>query len=190
MASNNSTNNYTPSTVPIGCIFPYTAATAPTGYLLCDGSSLLRAGTYAGLFAIIGTTYGYADGSHFTLPDLKGKVITGFNAAETEFDAMGEAGGAKTVTLDATTMPTHTHVQNAHTHTQDAHGHRFRYATTGGSTTDGGNSTGTNWKAAGTWIEDTTATNQNTTPTNQNTGSGNAHANLVPYITLQYIIKY
>ena len=46
----------------------------PTGWLETNGASLLRAGTYAGLFANIGTTWGSADGSHFNIPDLRGTV--------------------------------------------------------------------------------------------------------------------
>jgi len=41
----------------------------PAGWLVCDGTSLLRA-SYPSLFAAIGTTYGAVDGTHFNLPDL------------------------------------------------------------------------------------------------------------------------
>jgi len=54
---------------PIGSIICWTTATPPTGWISADGSSLLRAGTYAALFAVIGTTFGAADGTHFTLPN-------------------------------------------------------------------------------------------------------------------------
>ena len=37
----------------------------------CDGSSLLRT-EYPDLFAVIGVTYGNADGTHFNLPDMRG----------------------------------------------------------------------------------------------------------------------
>ena len=43
--------------IPIGTIITYPLATAPTGYLNCDGSAISRA-TYSGLFNLIGTTYG------------------------------------------------------------------------------------------------------------------------------------
>lgn len=62
--------------MPSGAVVPYAGAAAPTGFLLCDGSSLLRA-TYADLFTAIGTTYGSADGTHFTLPDLRSRVPVG-----------------------------------------------------------------------------------------------------------------
>jgi microcystin-dependent protein len=45
--------------------------------VLCDGSSYARTGTYANLFAVIGTTYGSVDGSHFNVPDLRGIFAKG-----------------------------------------------------------------------------------------------------------------
>lgn len=53
---------------PIGAIIPFGGDTAPTGYLLCDGSAVSRT-TYADLFAVIGTKFGPGDGSTtFNLP--------------------------------------------------------------------------------------------------------------------------
>lgn len=71
------------------------AAAAPTGWLLCQGQSLLRS-QYPSLFAAIGTTYGAADSTRFNLPDLRGRVVMGRDAAQAEFDVLGETGGAKT----------------------------------------------------------------------------------------------
>jgi hypothetical protein len=64
-----------PSAVFIaGEIRMFAMNTCPTGWLEANGASLLQAGTYAGLFANIGTTWGSADGSHFNIPDLRGTV--------------------------------------------------------------------------------------------------------------------
>lgn len=53
---------------PTGTILPFGGNSAPTGFLLCDGSAVSRT-TYATLFAVIGTTYGSGDGSTtFNLP--------------------------------------------------------------------------------------------------------------------------
>lgn len=178
-------------TTPAGTISMFAGSSAPDDWLLCDGSAVSRT-TYATLFGVLSTTYGSGDGSTtFNLPDLKGKVPVGYNSADTNFDALGETGGAATHTLTSAEMPEHTHTQNAHTHTQNAHGHRMRYDNicASGTAIDGGMSTGTQWKAANTWIENSTATNQNTTAVNQNTGGGEAHNNLQPYIVLNYIIK-
>lgn len=53
----------------------------------------------------------------------QGRVPVGVNESETEFNAAEKADGAKTHTLTAAQMPSHTHTQNAHNHTQDAHTH-------------------------------------------------------------------
>jgi microcystin-dependent protein len=69
--------------VPIGVVLPYAGSSAPTGFLLCDGSSLLRAGTYADLFTVIGTTFGAADGTHFNVPDMRSRMPIGAGSAPT-----------------------------------------------------------------------------------------------------------
>lgn len=66
------------SSNPTGTILTFAASTAPLGYLECNGASLLRA-NYPPLFAVIGTTYGSADGSHFTIPDLRGQFVRGWD---------------------------------------------------------------------------------------------------------------
>jgi microcystin-dependent protein len=102
--------------VPTGSINAWSTNTAPTGWQLCDGTAVSRT-TYAALYAVIGTTYGSGDGSTtFNLPDLKGKVIVGRDSAQTEFDILAETGGAKTVTLDTTMIPSHAHTISAYSH--------------------------------------------------------------------------
>lgn len=58
----------------------YTArTTAPSGWLVCDGSAVSRV-TYSRLFAAIGTTFGAGDGStSFNIPDLRNEFIRGAN---------------------------------------------------------------------------------------------------------------
>jgi microcystin-dependent protein len=70
------------------------AAGAPSGWLICDGSSLLRA-SYPRLFAAIGTAHGAVDANSFSLPDLRGRVAVGRDAGQVEFDVLGEKGGSK-----------------------------------------------------------------------------------------------
>ena len=103
-ATNYDTSWSSISLVPTGVVLPYAGATAPSGYLICNGATVSQT-TYAALFAVTGHTYG-ADpgGGNFILPNLKGKVPVGFNAAETEFDTLGETGGSKVPALLA-----HTH---------------------------------------------------------------------------------
>lgn len=105
-----SETNLMPNSVsPVGGVQLWTTNTAPTGWLLCDGTAVNRT-TYAALFAVIGTTYGTGDGSTtFNLPNFKGRIPVGRDAAQTEFDTLNETGGSKTHTLSASEMPSHTH---------------------------------------------------------------------------------
>lgn len=65
------------SGVPAGTILPFAGTSAPTGYMLCDGSAVSRA-TYAVLFGVLSTAYGEGDGSTtFNIPDLRGRFLRG-----------------------------------------------------------------------------------------------------------------
>ena len=62
---------------PVGTIVAFGGTTAPTGWLICDGSAISRT-TYAGLFAVIGTAYGAGDGSTtFNLPNYSDCFLQG-----------------------------------------------------------------------------------------------------------------
>ena len=78
---------------PAGRIEAYAGATAPTGYLLCDGTAVSRT-TYATLFAVTSTTYGIGDGSTtFNVPDLRGRVPVGVGTnASVNARALSETG--------------------------------------------------------------------------------------------------
>lgn len=63
--------------MPPGTKIDFCGATAPDGFLACDGAAVSRT-TYAALFAAIGTTWGAGDGSTtFNLPDLRESVEVG-----------------------------------------------------------------------------------------------------------------
>jgi hypothetical protein len=71
----NNTNN-----IPPGTTITFSGITAPSGYLVCDGSPVSRT-TYAGLFAAVGIIYGAGDGSTtFNLPDYRGYFFRGTNS--------------------------------------------------------------------------------------------------------------
>jgi microcystin-dependent protein len=199
------------SFVPSGAIMQFAGAAAPTGWLLCDGTTKLTA-DYPTLYAAIGYTYG-GSGSSFGLPNIKGKIPVGRDAAQTEFATLGQTGGEKTHILTTAEMPSHTHVQNAHTHVQNSHNHTqdsHTHALNGGivtptpltgstaAATQAGSTYGFNYVlgpaaialgAATATNQAATAVNQNATATNQNAGGDGAHNNLQPYIVLNYIIK-
>ena len=156
-------SNTISNAIPAGVIEMFGGSTAPTGYLLCDGSAVSRT-TYSKLFTAIGTTYGSGDGSTtFNVPNLKGKVAVGKDSADTSFDALGETGGEKTHTLTVTEMPSHRHTYQLPNNSDP------NFMTGGGIY---------NVKVADT-------TSQNTS----STGGGGSHNNLQPYIVLNYIIK-
>jgi microcystin-dependent protein len=103
----------TASGVPTGSMVPYVGATAPTGWLLCDGTPVSRT-TYADLFAVIGTKAGIGDGSTtFALPDMKDRFLGGNLLTATQY-----AQNAGAVTPNAAfSAPAHTHTQGGHGHT-------------------------------------------------------------------------
>ena len=93
----------------VGAIKPWTKATAPAGYLLCDGSAVSRS-TYAELFAVTSTTYGSGDGSTtFNVPQLQGKMPQGFDG--NTYNLAG-TGGANTVTVAVTNNQAATNATN------------------------------------------------------------------------------
>lgn len=72
---NTKINSVLQSLMPTGTVLPYGGSSAPTGFLMCDGSAVSRT-DYADLFDVIGTTYGSGDGSTtFNLPNLSTAVL-------------------------------------------------------------------------------------------------------------------
>jgi microcystin-dependent protein len=95
----------------------WSGASAPTGWLLCDGSAVSRT-TYAALFAVTSTTYGVGDGSTtFNLPDLLGRVPMGAGAGTgLTSRTLGAEVGSESTTLTSAHIPQHAHTIN-HGHT-------------------------------------------------------------------------
>ena len=100
-----SLNTSLPSLVPTGTIQMYGGTAAPTGYLVCDGTTINR-NTYSDLFAIIAENYGNGDGSStFTLPNLQEKFPLGKSSSH----GLGTTGGSFTTTPTGTnSAPTFT----------------------------------------------------------------------------------
>lgn len=92
------------SLVPTGTITAFGGTAAPAGWLLCNGASIPTA-SFSALYAVIGNQYDVSGGQsspgagNFRVPLLIGRVPVGRDAGQTEFDAMGETGGVKNVTL-------------------------------------------------------------------------------------------
>jgi microcystin-dependent protein len=109
---------YVDNVVPAGVVVDYAGASAPSGWVFCDGT--LYDGTnptYARLFAAIGLTYG-GSASNFNVPDYRGRVTVG-KAASGTFLTLGAAGGAETHTLVTGEIPSHVH-DGSHNHTASA----------------------------------------------------------------------
>jgi microcystin-dependent protein len=104
--------------VPPGAILEYGGATAPSGYLLCDGSAVSRV-VYDRLFAAIGTAYGAPNATSFNLPDFRGRFARGRDAgtgrdpdaaSRTESNPGGLAGD-NVGSLQVDQLRLHTHQQ-------------------------------------------------------------------------------
>lgn len=79
--------------------------TAPTGWLICDGSAVSRA-TYADLFAVIGETYGAGDGSTtFNIPDFLNNVPLGKGPSGPGVN-LGDQVGSQFVSIEGMNLPT------------------------------------------------------------------------------------
>jgi len=83
--------------VPVGTINAYAGATAPTGWLLCNGTS--TAG-YAALAALVGAT----------TPDMRGLFPMGKTAADTGSTLLGTGGST---TIATGNLPVHSHANTA-----------------------------------------------------------------------------
>jgi len=94
----------------IGEIVVYAGSTIPDpAWLDCDGTSVLRA-DYPLLFAVIGTTYGSADSSHFNVPDLRGRTMLGVGTGTgLSTYSLADQGGEESHALSASEGPAHTH---------------------------------------------------------------------------------
>ena len=143
-------------------------ATAPTGYLLCNGALVSRT-TYAGLFAVVGTTYGPGDGSTtFNLPNFKDRMPVG---AGNTYSANNTGGSTDAI------IPSHNHAI-----TDPGHSHVIMQRA---------NFTPQEGAATQCWVGTVYGpTSSNTTGISINTtGTSVTNANLPPYIGIHFIIR-
>jgi len=197
--------------VPVGAVNMWVTGTAPSGWLICDGTEKAVA-DYGTLAGVLSTTYGaLTNGSggvgttHFRLPDLRGRVPMG---AGTGRNVAGDANlpstrtlgnkvsDAETVTLTDAQIPGHSH-PNALTGTTTFaaathyHGVNSNFTAsyfignglyyTEGSTVVGNGTTNTG-------ANDNTASVGLSNGTN--TGGGGAHNNVQPSTVINFIIKH
>jgi len=181
--------------IPPGTIVMTGRNTAPSGWLICNGSAVDRT-QYAELFAAISTTFGAGNGTTtFNLPDMRGRVAagvgtgtgggasgTGAPTGGTALAAVSLSGwfGTNDVTLTSAQIPAHTHpiTDPGHTHGQN-----------GG--TGGPQATRLTSDTHDTPTNSADPTDSATTgiTVNNNTGGGGSHTNLQPTVGLNFIIR-
>lgn len=164
---------------PTGALLMWPTATAPTGWLLCDGSSYSTT-TYASLFAVLAYVYG-GSGANFNVPDFRDRMPIG---AGTTYLA-NASGGSTTTTIGLANLPPHDH-----SITDPGHVHSVQYYYVGavnpglpssGETTP---SVSVNTASATTGI-----TKTNTTQGNGSAFSNTAMTTISPYRGVYFIIK-
>jgi microcystin-dependent protein len=184
-----------------GEIKMWCTASAPTGYLMCNGQTVSRS-TYSGLFAVIGTTFGAGDGSTtFTLPNYTNRMPVGAGSAYA-LAATGGSADAIVVSHSHTYSGT-TSTGGAHTHSvsDPGHGHSspLKYAYNAGTSGDPGAEValvGTggvfqvNSNTTGISVNSGGDHNHTYSGTSSTAGSSGTNANLPPYLGIYFIIKY
>jgi microcystin-dependent protein len=122
--------------VPIGAIEDFAGPTAPSGWLVCDGTALSRV-TYKPLFEVIGTTWGAGDGSTtFNLPDFRGRFrLT--KAASGTGSTLAATGGSLDHTHSVPSDGSHQHTVDSHAHTVASDGDHTHTGNTDATTAFG-----------------------------------------------------
>ena len=187
-----------------GEIRMWSGSSAPTGWLLCNGDSQSRT-TYSDLFGIIGVNYGSADGSHFNVPDMRGRVPCGVGpgvgdgsedtssgtapsgTALTE-RSLGEWTGSETIA--EANLPDHTHGPGTLATGNQSQDHTHTY--TDSNLGQGGGAGGSTWNTGGNYTATSATTSQDhthtvTTGASASTGSGTDY--MQPIMCVNFIIK-
>jgi len=104
---------------PPGMIATFAGATAPTGWLLCDGTQYAQT-AYANLFAAIGSAWntGGETTGNFRVPDLRGMFLRGTGSNGVVSGATGPAVGAS---------QTDTYLNHTHNVTDPGHYHQVAF---------------------------------------------------------------
>ena len=93
---------------PTGVINAFGGASAPSGWLLCDGAEYSQS-TYAALYGVLSTSYntGSETAGYFRVPDLRGRVAVG-KGTHSDVDALTKSDGI-TPANAANRSPLHKH---------------------------------------------------------------------------------
>lgn len=159
--------------IPPGGIVEYAGLAAPTGFLLCDGSTVSRT-TYAALFAAIGVAWntGGEAGTVFRLPDMRGRIPVGIGS-HADVNNLGNNDGATI----ANRRPKHTHTVTDPGH---SHGEQSKTGATGNGPFAQGNVT----------PAVTAGLNTLSGVTGVTVGPAGAPTDAPSYVVVSFIIKY
>lgn len=186
------------NSVLTGTIQMWATPSAPSGYLICDGSAISRS-SYSALFGVLGTTFGAGDGTYtFNLPDYRTKMPIGVGSGY----SLASTGGAASVTIGTANLPAHNHgtsgisASSSTTVSISDPGHHHTYSMATGALPQSGSSTPclTSNSTSITSDSKTGITASATTTTTlsgntDNTGSGTALSTISPYLAIYFIVK-
>jgi len=169
---------------PVGSIIMWagmvTSSAIPEHYMLCDGSAVSKS-AYSALFAAIGGLHNTsAISGYFNLPDLRSRFIVGYNNQDTDYNTIAKKGGAKTVTLTTSQIPSHVHSVNDYYYIENS--------SSGSNGISGTESAGTNKFGSGRSDSDNNLLYYKT-HNSAATGGSNSHENRPPYYTLAFLIR-
>jgi len=180
----------------LGTVMGWAPNFAPRGWAFCNGQIMSIAQNSA-LFALLGTTYGGDGQSTFALPNLQSRVIVGAGQGPGLSPyALGQTAGSENVTLLSTEIPAHVHsgeVTNIPVKVSSGNSDASA-ASAGASIATPGTLAGRDFTASlgfNSVAPDVTLNAASAGPAQFTTGpaGGNqAHSNIQPYLTLNYII--
>jgi microcystin-dependent protein len=153
----------------IGEIRMFAGNFAPVGWAFCNGA-IIPIDQNDALFNLIGTTYGGDGQTTFALPNLQSRVPVHVGPGF----ALGQSGGAESVTLTTSQIPAHSHVPQA-------------FSTPGTQTSPANN----------VWANSSLGQFDNTNPPDSamspaalgSAGGSQPHDNMIPFLVINFILS-
>lgn len=154
----------------------------PADYKLCDGA-LLTINDYPELFENIGVSFGGNGTSNFSLPDIRGRFVVGYDSSNPDYNVISKdkVGGIDKVTLTVNEIPEHDHVKNTLFNKLSAKAGDIDDQSTPGSIDQD--------NAAREYNVGSMSEDRWRDATIQKVGGGKSHENRPPYYVLAYVIK-